>query len=40
MERLVSLMTLLLDGANAEEHPIKAAMKTEESIVLVMVYII
>lgn len=39
MERLVSLITLLLDGANAEEHPITAAMKTAESIVLVMVSI-
>lgn len=41
IERLVSLMTLLLvvDGANAEEHPIKAAMETAESIVLIMVYV-
>ena len=32
-------MTLLLDGANAEAHPIKAAMNIVESIVLVMVYL-
>ena len=38
-ERLVSRMTLLLDGANAEAHPIKAAMNIVESIVLVMVYL-
>lgn len=33
-------MTLLLDGANAEAHPIEAAMKMVESIVLVMVYLL
>lgn len=34
-------MTLLLelDGANADEHSIKAAMKTVDSIVLIIVYV-
>ena len=36
---LVSRMTLLLDGANAEAHPIKAAMKIVEIIVVAMVYL-
>ncbi len=41
IERLVSrvMLLLLLDGAKAEEHPIKAAMNTAESSVLVIVSI-
>ncbi len=41
IDKLVPRMTLLLvlDGANAEEHSIIAAMKTADSIVLIMVYL-